>query len=468
LTACARAAGIKVTLTRQSDTATIDLFIAAPCEVPKEIRERALYGRHSTTHWPEVPQLCPASQCDDRFVVDAEGGKIAKPCNPEYNVPRLSDCQPVAAVPIEGSRPMKAEFRSSAPIGAPGPAVRSRSWAPSLLALGTAAALVFVWYYAPSLLLLFAGILFAAFLDACTRGLAHVVPLSRSSRFGIVVFVFLSVVGFAIGWGLVRLSGQAHLLLQVMNSQLDALERHLADFGVDLFGPEGRRDLSHFIADPGRLFGHVQYAVNGAYVVAMNAIVIVCLGVFLAVDPGSYRDGVLRLVAIGLRPRAREVMDEMGRMLRYWLLGQLVRSVLVAVTLWLVLQILGVPAASLLALQAGVANFVPYLGPLIAALPVALVAAPLGLGPLAWVMAIYFCIQTLEGFVVAPLIQKGAVNVPPAWTLFAIVLLGAMFGVLGVALAAPLLGVVRVALLRFYVEGWLDDRPADEERALQR
>ena len=363
---------------------------------------------------------------------------------------------------------MKAEFRSSPPISEPGPAARPRSWAMPLLALGIAAALVFVWYYAPSLLLLFAGILFAAFLDACTRGLAHVVPLSRSSRFAIVVFVFLSVVGFAIGWGLVRLSGQAHLLLQVMNNQLDVLERHLADFGIDLFGAEGRRDLSHFIADPGRLFGHVQYAVNGAYVVAMNAIVIVCLGVFLAVDPASYRDGVLRFVAIGVRPRAREVMDEMGRMLRYWLLGQLVRSVLVAAVLWLALQILGVPAASLLALQAGVANFVPYLGPLIAALPVALVAAPLGLGPLVWVMAIYFCIQTLEGFVVAPLIQKGAVNVPPAWTLSAIVLLGAMFGVLGVALAAPLLGVIRVALLRFYVEDWLGDRPAGAERALQR
>ena len=362
---------------------------------------------------------------------------------------------------------MKAEFRSSPPISEPGPAARSRSWAMPLLALGIAAALVFVWYYAPSLLLLFAGILFAAFLDACTRGLAHVVPLSRSSRFAIVVFVFLSVVGFAIGWGLVRLSGQAHLLLQVMNNQLDVLERHLADFGIDLFGAEGRRDLSHFIADPGRLFGHVQYAVNGAYVVVMNAIVIVCLGVFLAAHPASYREGVLRLVAIGIRPRVREVMDEMGRMLRYWLLGQLVRSVIVGVVLWLVLRILGVPGAPLLAFVAGIANFVPYLGPLIAALPIVLVAMPMGLAPLAWVMAIYFCIQTLEGFVVAPLIQKGAVDLPPAWTLSAIVILGAMFGVLGVALAAPLLGVVRVALLRFYVEDWLDDRPKDQERALQ-
>jgi predicted PurR-regulated permease PerM len=346
----------------------------------------------------------------------------------------------------------------------PRPTVWPRSLASPLVVLVAAAGLALVWYYASSLLILFAGILFATLLDACTRGLTRVVPLSRHWRFGLVVLAFMSLVGVAVGWGIVRLSDQAHLLLQVMNSQLDVLERNLAVFGIDLFGPDGRRDLSHFIADPGRLFGHVQYAVSGAYVVAMNVIVIVCLGLFFAANPGSYRDGVVRLFAAGVRSRVREVMDEMGQMLRYWLLGQLVRSVMVAAVLWLVLQVFfGVPGAPLLALQAGIANFVPYLGPLLAALPIALAAMPLGLASVAWVMAIYFCIQTVEGFVVAPLIQKGAVNVPPAWTLSAIILLGAMFGVLGVALAAPLLGVVRVALLRLYVEGWLEDRSAAEE-----
>jgi predicted PurR-regulated permease PerM len=325
-------------------------------------------------------------------------------------------------------------------------------------ALAVAAGLAFVWYYASSLLLLFAGILFATFLDACARGLARIVPLSRSGRFGLVVLAFISAVGLAIGWGFVRLPDQAHLLLQVINSQLDVLERHLADFGIDLFGPEGRGDLSHFMADPGRLFGHVQHAVSGAYVVVMNVVVIVCLGLFFAASPSSYRDGILRLFALDVRPRMREVMNEMGRMLRYWLLGQLVRSALIAAILWLVLQLLGVPGALLLALQAGIANFVPYLGPLLAALPIALAAMPLGLASVAWVMVIYFSIQTVEGFVIAPLVQKGAVDVPPAWTLSAIILLGAMFGVLGVALAAPLLGVVRVTLLRLYVEDWLGDR----------
>ena len=78
-------------------------------------------------------------------------------------------------------------------------------------------------------------------------------------------------------------------------------------------------------------------------------------------------------------------MNEMGQMLRSWLLGQLVRSAIVAVVLAATLYSLGVPGAGLLGLQAGVANFIPYLGPLIAALPVALVTMPLGLSTLAWV-----------------------------------------------------------------------------------
>jgi predicted PurR-regulated permease PerM len=363
---------------------------------------------------------------------------------------------------IEGSQPMKAEVRSSQPTSEPASAVWLRPLASPLILLAVAAGVLFVWYYGASLLLLFAGILFAVFLDACTRGLTRVVPLSRSWRFAMVVVTFLSVAGFAIGWGLVRAPDQAHLLMRVMNAQLEILENHLREFGIDLFGPGGRQDLSQFITDPGRLFGHVQYAVSGAYVVVMNTVVIVCLGLFFAVHPAVYRDGALRLVPVRARRRVRDVMDEMGRMLRNWLLSQLLRSVVVAVILWLALQALGVPGSALLGLQAGIANFVPYLGPLLAALPVALAAMPLGLSSLAWVMVIYFSIQTIEGFVIAPLIQKEAMDVPPAWTLFAIVLLGAMFGIMGVALAAPLVALGRIGLLRFYVEDCLRDGVAKE------
>ncbi len=327
-----------------------------------------------------------------------------------------------------------------------------------MIVLAIASGMVLVWYSAPSLLLLLAGILFAVLLDACTRGLQRILPLARPWRYALVVLVLGSGALLGLGWSLVNLPAQVQGLIAVMDVQLTVLERELAGYGIDLFGPEGRQDFSHFLSDPGRLFGHVQYAVSGAYGVMMNTIVIVCLGLFFAGQPAAYRDGALLLVPVSVRPRVRGVLNEMGQVLRSWLLGQLVRSAVVAVMLGVAFNGLGLPGAWLLGLQAGVANFIPYLGPLIAAFPVALVAMPLGLPTLIWVLAIYFTIQTIEGFVLAPLIQKGAVNLAPAWTLFAIVIFGAMFGALGVALAAPLFAIVRIAVLRFYVEDWLGDR----------
>ena len=86
---------------------------------------------------------------------------------------------------------------------------------------------------------------------------------------------------------------------------------------------------------------------SGAYVVGINAIVIVCLGVFFAGDPRGYREGVLDLVPLGARARVREVMDEMGQMLRSWLLGQLVRSAWSRPSSGVALHLLGVPARAL-------------------------------------------------------------------------------------------------------------------------
>lgn len=344
----------------------------------------------------------------------------------------------------------------SAPTGAP------TAWrhiiAMPLVVLAVAAGLAFIWYSAASLLLLFAGVLFASLFDACTRGLGHILPLARPWRYALVVLALSTGAALILGWSIVRLPAQVHALMQVMDSQLTVLERELASFGIDLFGPGGRQDLSQFLTDPGRLFGHVHYAVTGAYVVIMDTIVVVCLGLFFAGHPAAYREGALVLVPIAARPRVRAVMNEMGQVMRNWLLGQLLRSSVVAIVLAVSFHLLGVPGAALLGLQAGAANFIPYLGPLIAAFPVALVAMPLGLPTLAWVMVIYATIQTIEGFVIAPLIQKGSVNLAPAWTLFAIVILGAMFGAMGIALAAPVFAVGRVAVLRFYVEDWLRDR----------
>ena len=329
-----------------------------------------------------------------------------------------------------------------------------------LVVLALLVGLAFIWYSAAGLLLLFAGILFASLLDACMRGLRQVLPLPRRTSYAVVVLILGSAAVVAVTWAIARLPGQVHALIDVMDAQITVLERELGNLGIDLFGPEGRQSLTQFLNDPGRLFGHVHSAVSGAYVVAINTIVVVCLGLFFASQPAAYREGALILMPPAARPRVRMVMNEMGQVMRSWLLGQLVRIVIVAIVVAIAFQLLGVPGAWLLGLQAGAANFIPYLGPLIAAFPVALVAMPLGFPTLAWVMILYVAIQTIEGFVVAPIIQKGSLDVAPAWTLFAIVIFGAMFGGLGIALAAPVLGLARIAVLRFYVEDWLGSRAA--------
>ncbi|MCW5734214.1 MAG: AI-2E family transporter [Enhydrobacter sp.] len=327
-----------------------------------------------------------------------------------------------------------------------------------VLAVALGLALALAWYNVASLLVLFAGLLFAVSMDACTIGLGRLLPISRSWRFALVAIALGIVAALAVACGFARLPEQARSTMCVIDAQLATIQAYLAPYGIELFGPEGKADPFRLVAEPGRLFGHVHKAVAGAYAVSINSIVVVCLGLFLAASPGGYREGLLRLLPIARRARMREAMNEMRRVLHSWLVGQLVRNSILAVTMATALHFLRLPGAALLGLMAGAANFILYLGSLIAAFAVALVAMPLGHSTLIWVMAVYFSIQTIEGYVSAPLIQRGAVNIPPAWTLLAIVVCGAMFGVMGVALAAPLLAVGRVAVQRLYVEDWLQDR----------
>ncbi len=334
---------------------------------------------------------------------------------------------------------------------------RRFSLAAALVVLTVTLGTLLLWRTSSSLLIIFAGILFASLLDACARALGPVVPVGRTVRLTLVILSLTALIVLAAVWGVGKVPEQARLLIRVMDAQLDVLQQRLLSVGVDLFGPEGGRDLSRWFSDHDKLFGHAQSAVGTASSLLANTLIIVFLGLLFSFDPSAYRDGVVLLVKPAWRDRVRAVLDEMGSVLRSWLVGQLIRIVLMTVLVWLALYLLGLPGAFLLGLQAGLSNFVPYLGPILASIPVALVAMPLGASMLIWAVGIYTAIQSIEGYVIGPLIQRQAVELPPAWTLVAIVLFGSLFGVMGIALAVPLFAVGRVAVLRFYVEDWLGD-----------
>ncbi|MGY4504012.1 putative PurR-regulated permease PerM [Bradyrhizobium sp. GM24.11] len=334
--------------------------------------------------------------------------------------------------------------------------------ATSLILLATCVALFLAWQTTPSLLVIFAGVLFAAFLDAAARALAPVLPLDRPWRMALVLLLLTALTVLGLVWGAGKLPEQTRLLLAVMDAQLDLLQKHLLTYGLELLGPDWGRDFTQWLlSDQGRLLSHARLVLGGASSVLTTALVITFLGILFAFDPIGHRESLVLLVKPSYRPRTRAVMDEMGNVLRLWFVGQLIRIILMTLCVWGALYVIGLPGPFVLGLQAGLSNFVPYLGPIAAAIPIALVAMPLGGSVLVWAVAVYTIIQSVEGYVIGPLIQRQAIEIPPGWTLVAIVLLGALFGVMGIALAMPLVAIGRIAIIRFYAEDYLGDARHD-------
>ena len=326
-----------------------------------------------------------------------------------------------------------------------------------LVALAAGAGLFLAWQTAGSLLLIFAGLLFAALLDAATRGLGYVLPIGRGWRLTLVCLLLALGTAWLLTWGGYNLIQQADGLIDLISEQLRALRSGLRAIGIAPPPGSGEpRTLLHvLLPEPGALFGQVYSAFGVASGLLGNAVVVFFVGLFAAADPGLYRRGIVMLVPRNRRPRVGEVLDEMAGTLRGWLVGQLVAVVLIALTTWAGLALIGMPGAFLLGLQAGLVNFIPYLGPVVAAVPILLAATAQGTSMVLWALGVHLVIQTLEGYVLAPLIQRRAVDLAPVLSLVAVLLFGALFGAMGVALATPLVAVLQVAVLRLYVEDQL-------------
>lgn len=327
-----------------------------------------------------------------------------------------------------------------------------------LIVMAVAIGLALLWFTAGSLFVAFGGVLLAAFIDALARMLKPVLPIGRVWRVTLVTAAMSTLIFIALWRGAAQLPEQVRALIAIIDSQIDVLQTRLLAFGIDFLGPEGGRSFQGLLPDIGQLFGHATLAFGTATSVLTTTILIIVIGVTLAVDPAGYRDSLIVLVPPRQRYRVRQVLDEMGAMLRIWLAGQAVRMLVLGGATWLALYMLGLPGAFVLGIQAGLLNFIPFLGPIVAGVPIALVAMPLGTPMLVWALLIYTLVQSVEGYVVGPLIQKRAADVPAAWTLIGIVLFGTLFGTMGVALAMPLMAIGRIALIRFYVEDWLGDQ----------
>lgn len=186
-----------------------------------------------------------------------------------------------------------------------------------------------------------------------------------------------------------------------------------------------------------------------------NAVVILLVGIYLAVQPEPYVRGLRALLHPAVDTRAAEILHECGAVLRGWLAGQGFAMVVSGLITWVGLLLLGVPLAGVLAVLAALLGFIPNIGPVIAAVPAMLLAATISPWLALWVALLYLGTQFIEGNILTPMVQAEMADLPPAALLLAQVLMAAFFGLLGVALAAPLAAVGAVLVRRIYSEGWL-------------
>lgn len=330
---------------------------------------------------------------------------------------------------------------------------RNMAFAASLV--GAVILALAAWQLAFVLLLAFFGLLLAILLRQPAEIVARHTPLPVGVALAVVAATFAGLVaGFVVSVG-PQLLAQLEQLWTRLPAAVEQLEAALSqrDWGRALLE---RLDAPED-APRWNVLGAIGGTVSTIFGVLANLVIVASVAIFLAADPGLYRRGVILLVPPLHRKRAAEILDELGRGLWRWLLGQLFDMVVVAVLTGFGLWAIGVPLPLALGLIAGLLNFVPYVGPFLGAAPAVLIAFGQGPETAVWAVLLFVFVQQLEGNVIMPLVQRRATAMPPALTILAVAGFGVLFGLLGVFLAAPLLLVLIILVRMLWVEGALGE-----------
>jgi predicted PurR-regulated permease PerM len=317
--------------------------------------------------------------------------------------------------------------------------------------------LALLWLAGNVFLLIFAGILLAVFLRGISDWLSKRSSLSDGWALALTMLGLLLLFAagaWLIGSDVVREAGQ---LRQQLPRSLERLEQNIEQYewGKQLLGQTSR--ANELIPEKSEIAAKATGVFSTTFGALAMLVVFLFLGLFLAASPELYVTGVIRLIPINKRARARQVLSAAGSALRWWLLGKIAAMIVVGVLTALGLAWLGVQPALTLGLLAAVLTFIPNFGPILSAVPAVLLALTDGPVKALYVIILYIAIQTVESYLLTPLVQQRTVSLPPALTISAQLLLGILAGGMGVIVATPLTAALLVFIRMLYIEDVLGD-----------
>jgi predicted PurR-regulated permease PerM len=307
---------------------------------------------------------------------------------------------------------------------------------------GMALAIAAIIFLAQPLLLIFAGIVLASMLDGGTRLLGRVLPIGRGWRLAIVTIAAVAFIAWVFYFAGTELTGQAERLREVITAQVNKVLAWGNGLGI-VQGGAGVQQLGGQIMGS---LGRLGSAVSSALGVLASTVMILVIGIFIAVEPRLYQRGVAWMMPLGSRERFYSTAENMGFTLRRLMAGRLVGMAVEGIGTWILLALGGVPMAALLGILTGLLAFIPNIGAIVSGVLIVLAGFSVSTNAGLWAIAVYFIVQTVDGYLIVPYVARKTVDLAPALVLGAQLLFGALFGLMGLMLADPIVAMIKVAL----------------------
>jgi len=299
-------------------------------------------------------------------------------------------------------------------------------------------------YLSQTLLVIFGALVFATMLDGGARLLGRIMPIGRSWRVAIVLVLSTAFMIWLFYFAGSQIAAQAAEFPALITEQLGRLVAFLREKGFAVGQGEIRNIAQSLISG----VGSITRVIGGVFGAATTLLLIVIIGIYLAVDPRPYERGLSWMVPEDSRQQLSDTLGHMAFNMRRLLFGRIVGMIAEGIFTYVALMVVGVPMAALLGLITGLLAFVPNIGALIAGSLMVLVGFSGGTEMGLATIVIYFAVQTFDGYVLVPMIAKKTVDLAPALVLGFQLVMGALFGVLGLTFADPMLAMIKVALER--------------------
>ena len=313
-----------------------------------------------------------------------------------------------------------------------------------------------VIFLAQPLLLIFAGIVLASMLDGGTRLLGRVLPIGRGWR---LTLVTLAAVGFIV-WTIMftgsELTAQAERLREAVTTQVN----RILDWGNSLGLVQGGAQLDQLGGQLMGSLGRLGSAVSSALGAVTSLVMILVIGIFIAVEPRLYQRGFAWMLPLRSRDRFYRTASHMGFTLRRLMAGRLLGMAVEGFGTWILLLIGGVPMAALLGILTGLLAFIPNIGAIVSGVLIVLAGFSVGVEQGLWAIGVYVVVQVVDGYLIVPYVARKTVDLAPALVLSAQLLFGALFGIMGLALADPIVAMIKAGLEQKTKEDAADDAAA--------